>query len=130
VVDSITKAQKIEIPEEMKYEFSATDKWPTVRYHGDMDILLGENDQNIQPQSLEVRKNLGIFQSSLSATTILGGRHEKIFSTKIELSQVCKWMKRNVTQSVKEINHREALTSGKRKTYQTAREGFFFFFKF
>ena len=88
VVDSITEAQKVEIPEDIKEEFSKTGRWPKERYHGKIGLLLGVKDQNIQPQSLEIRDDLEIFKSTLSATTILGGRHERIFSTQMDLSHV------------------------------------------
>ena len=55
IVDSITEAQKVEIPEDIKEEFSKTGRWPKERYHGKIGLLLGVKDQNIQPQSLEIR---------------------------------------------------------------------------
>jgi hypothetical protein len=94
------------IPEEIKLEFSNSDKWPMVRYHGIIEILLGVEYQDIQPQCLEVRKNL-------SPTTILGGSHEKIVQPIIKLSKMCKWIKVHMTQDSKETSACEALT-GKR----------------
>jgi hypothetical protein len=41
VVDSITKMTKVKVPEEIRAEFSASAKWPTDRYHGEIEILLG-----------------------------------------------------------------------------------------
>jgi hypothetical protein len=75
---------------------------------------------------LEIRNNLEIFKSTLSATTILGGRHERIISTQMDLSHVCKWMRENMGLADNRNSHhnlREALTSGNRKEYQTELEG-------
>jgi hypothetical protein len=58
VVDSNTNTPEIVIPGEIKLEFSNSDKWPTVRYHGIIQIILGVEDRDIQPQFLEVRKKL------------------------------------------------------------------------
>jgi hypothetical protein len=45
-VDSITNAPEIKIPEEIKLEFSNSGKWPPIRYHGIIEILLGVEDQD------------------------------------------------------------------------------------
>ena len=84
VVDSITNA-----PEEIKLKFSNSGEWPQTRYHGSIEILLGVEDQEIQPQCLEIKKNIGIFKSQLSTTKILGGNHGKIDQPMMKISQMC-----------------------------------------
>ena len=88
-MDSITEAPKVEIPEDIKEEFSKKGRCPQERYHGKIGLLLGVKDQNIQPQSLEIRDDLEIFKSTLLATTNLGGRHERIFFDNRWISHMC-----------------------------------------
>ena len=87
VADSITEITKVTVPEEISKEFSKSTRWPKDRYHGKIGILLGIEELAIQPKSLEIVGNLGIFKSPLSATTILIGRHENIFPAQMELLQ-------------------------------------------
>ena len=52
VVDSITEMTKVSIPEEIRKEFSKAAQWPTVRYHGEIGILLGIEELALQPKIL------------------------------------------------------------------------------
>ena len=56
--------------------------------------MLGIEELALQPKRLEIVGNLGIFKSPLSATIMLGGRHENIFPAQMELSQACMMMRR------------------------------------
>jgi hypothetical protein len=78
---------KVRVPEEIRGEFSVSADWPA-------GILLGIEELALQPKRLEIRGNLGIFKSPLSATTILGGRHKNIFPAQMELYQACMIMRR------------------------------------
>jgi hypothetical protein len=94
VLDSITDMTKVTVPEEIRGEFSASADWPADRYNGEIEILLGIEELALQLKRLEIRGNLGIFKSHLSATTILGGRHKNIFPAQMELSQACMMLRR------------------------------------
>jgi hypothetical protein len=107
---------QIKLPEEIKLEFSNSGKWPQTRYHSSIEILLGVEDQEIQPQCLEIKKNLEIFKSQLSTTIILGGSHEKIDQP---ISQMCGGY---MSQDSEEFSTREVLTS-ERWEVQIRRKG-------
>ena len=89
VVDKITSVTKVEVPDEIMKELQSTTPWPESRHSGEVDILLGLEELAIHPNLVERQGNLGVFLSPLSPTTILGGRHDKIFPATSRLSQAC-----------------------------------------
>ena len=89
VVDKITSVAKVEVPDEIRKEFQSTTPWPESRHSGEVDILLGLEELALHPILVERQGNLGVFLSPLSPTTILGGRHDKIFAATTRLSQAC-----------------------------------------
>ena len=94
VVESITSMAEVDIPEELKRLFRKGSDWPSARFHGEIDILLGIEELALHPKRIDIVDNLGIFRSPLSSITMLGGRHEKIHPAKMEFSQACMMMKR------------------------------------
>ena len=113
VVDTITTMAKVHIPQEIREEFKAGTSWPESRFSGEIDILLGIEELSIHPNRKEIVGNLGVFESPLTNSPILGGRHEKIHPAKTELSQACMMMRRaaapGTQQQTFKMKHGESL---------------------
>ena len=80
---------KVNIPEHIRQEFSLSTPWPTTRFSGEVEILLGLEELSLHPSPVERVGNLGIFMSPLSETAIMGGRHALIFPIASKLLQSC-----------------------------------------
>ena len=89
VVDSITSMAAVSIPEHIRQEFSMSTPWPTSRFSGEIEILLGLEELSLHPSQVERVGNLGIFMSLLSEIAVMGGRHDLIFPIASTLSQSC-----------------------------------------
>ena len=89
VVDKITTLAQVVVPDEIRLEYSQTTPWPSERYSGEVEILIGMEELAIHPRLLEIQGTLGVFQSNFSQMPILGGCHDKISPAHIKWSQDC-----------------------------------------
>ena len=111
VVDTITSMAKVKVPGEIRSEFGKETPWPSKRFAGEVDILLGLEELALHPRNIEIVGNLGVFQTSLASMPILGGRHEKINPEKTNLSQACQMLRQATAPAnqknfkVKQLDH-------------------------
>ena len=111
VVDTITSMAEVEIPEEIRSEFGEEASWPSKRFAGEVDILLGLEELALHPRNIKIVGNLGIFHTSLANMPILGGRHDKISPKKSNLSQACQMLRQATAPAnqksfkVKQLDH-------------------------
>ena len=89
VVDEITTLGQVDVPEEIRLEYSETMPWPSERYSGEVEILIGMEELAIHPRLIELQGTLGVFKSSFSPMPILAGRHDRVFSAHTKFSQAC-----------------------------------------
>ena len=92
-------------------EFRKDTPWPSTRFHGEVDILLGLEELALHPRDVEVVGNLGVFRTLLSTEPLLGGRHDKIFPGRTRLAQGCQMLRQATappiqkTFRVKQMDH-------------------------
>ena len=89
VVDKITNLGQVEVPDEIRLEYSLTTPWPSERYSGEVEILIGMEELAIHPRLIEMQGTLGVFKSSFSPMPILAGRHDRVFPAHTKFSQAC-----------------------------------------
>ena len=69
VVEDITTMAEVIVPQNLVRDFKKSTLWPK----GQVEILIGMEQQSIHPKLIEINNNLAVFKSYFSTNTILGG---------------------------------------------------------
>ena len=100
VVEDITTMTAVEVPEDLRSNFKDSTPWPKSRVRGQIDILIGMEELSLHPRDVEIKGNLGVFIAPLTATPVLGGRHERVHPAVTRLSQACLMLRSASTPSL------------------------------